>query len=104
MFSLAAAGLARSQPPCASPTPANPFDGVIGKTREDSKPAPLRGPEARAGSPNIIYIVLDDTGYSDLHCFGSEIATPNIDGLASGGLQYTNFHTCLLYTSDAADE
>jgi arylsulfatase A-like enzyme len=93
MLGLAAAGMARSQSPCAAPTPANPFDGVIGKTREDSKPAPLHTPEARPGNPNVIYIVLDDTGYSDLHCYGSEVATPNIDALASGGLMYTNFHT-----------
>jgi arylsulfatase len=68
------------------------FGGVLGRTAADSRPAPLPVAHARAGSPNIIYIVLDDTGFSDLHCYGSEIATPNIDGLASGGLFYNNFH------------
>ncbi|WP_435924875.1 sulfatase-like hydrolase/transferase [Paenibacillus sp. DYY-L-2] len=42
--------------------------------------------------PNIVYIVLDDMGYSDLGSFGSEIKTPHIDQLAKNGLTYTNFH------------
>jgi arylsulfatase len=83
----------QQQQECAAPTPANAFDGVIGRTAADSKPAPLKIPQARAGSPNVIYLILDDTGFSDLHCFGSEISTPNIDALAAGGLQYNNFHT-----------
>lgn len=41
--------------------------------------------------PNIIVIVLDDVGFSDLGCFGGEIRTPNIDGLAKAGLRYTGF-------------
>lgn len=43
--------------------------------------------------PNIVLIVADDLGYSDLGCFGSEIATPNIDALAKHGLIFTNFYT-----------
>ncbi len=43
--------------------------------------------------PNIILIVLDDTGYSDFGCFGSEIRTPNIDALAADGLRYTRFES-----------
>lgn len=66
---------------------------MIGRTAADSKPAPLDVPQARAGNPNIIYIVLDDTGFSDLHCYGSEVSTPNIDALAAGGLQYNCFHS-----------
>ena len=45
---------------------------------------------------NIIYIKLDDDGYSDLGSFGSEIKTPNIDQLAANGLRYTNFNVCPL--------
>lgn len=41
----------------------------------------------------MVFVVLDDTGYADLGCFGSEIATPTMDRLAAGGLRYTNFHT-----------
>lgn len=43
---------------------------------------------------NVIYIVLDDMGYSDLGCFGSEVATPNIDAMAADGLLYNNFTVC----------
>ncbi len=42
--------------------------------------------------PNIVLIVLDDLGYSDLGCYGGEIQTPNIDGLAAGGLRFTRFY------------
>ncbi|TWT81246.1 Arylsulfatase [Planctomycetes bacterium CA13] len=42
--------------------------------------------------PNIVLIVLDDAGYSDLGVFGSEISTPNIDSLSNDGVQFTQFH------------
>lgn len=42
--------------------------------------------------PNILLILADDMGYSDIGAFGSEIATPNMDRLASQGLILTNFH------------
>jgi arylsulfatase len=42
--------------------------------------------------PNIVVIVLDDLGYSDLGCYGGEIRTPNIDRLAAGGLRFTRFY------------
>ena len=42
---------------------------------------------------NIVLIVADDLGYSDLGCFGSEISTPNIDSLALHGQIFTNFYT-----------
>lgn len=45
-------------------------------------------------SPNIIIIMCDDMGYSDLGCFGSEIRTPNIDWLANNGLRFTQFYNC----------
>lgn len=44
--------------------------------------------------PNIIVILADDMGFSDLGCFGSEIATPNLDKLALGGTRLTNFYNC----------
>lgn len=46
-----------------------------------------------ARRPNIITIILDDVGYSDLGCYGGEIATPNIDKLAGRGLRFTRFDT-----------
>jgi arylsulfatase len=50
--------------------------------------------ENKSGShrPNIIIILADDMGYSDLGCYGSEISTPNIDKLAANGLRYTQFY------------
>ena len=44
--------------------------------------------------PNIVLIMADDMGYSDLGCYGSEIATPNIDALAKNGIRFTNFYNC----------
>ncbi len=62
--------------------------------------APLAGgcttAEEKPQYPNIMLIVLDDMGYSDLGVFGSEIRTPNIDMLARQGVQYTRFHTSSL--------
>ncbi|MDD4269139.1 MAG: arylsulfatase [Pirellulaceae bacterium] len=45
-----------------------------------------------ADRPNILLILADDLGYSDLGCYGGEIATPNIDRLAAGGLRFTQFY------------
>jgi len=42
--------------------------------------------------PNILIILADDSGYSDLGCYGGEIETPTLDGLAAGGLQFTQFY------------
>ncbi|MEP0134250.1 MAG: arylsulfatase [Eudoraea sp.] len=43
--------------------------------------------------PNILILVADDLGYADLGCYGGNIATPNIDGLASSGIRFSRFHT-----------
>ena len=42
--------------------------------------------------PNIIIIMSDDMGFSDIGCYGGEIATPHLDGLADGGLRFTHFY------------
>jgi arylsulfatase len=42
--------------------------------------------------PNIILIMADDMGYSDIGCYGGEIHTPNLDGVAAGGLRFTQFY------------
>lgn len=51
---------------------------------------------ARGGTgsakPNVVIILADDLGYSDLGCYGGEIATPNLDSLARGGLRLTQFY------------
>src|SRR5215216_439260 len=45
-----------------------------------------------AGAPNVVVFLADDLGYSDLGCYGSEIATPNLDALAKGGLRFSDFY------------
>ena len=45
-----------------------------------------------AGAPNVLVIVWDDVGFGQFGCFGSPIATPNVDRLARGGIRYDNFH------------
>jgi arylsulfatase A-like enzyme len=45
-----------------------------------------------AERPNIVIVLVDDMGFSDIGCYGSEIETPNIDRLAANGLRFTNFH------------
>ena len=47
---------------------------------------------ASAAGPNIIYILADDMGYSDIGCYGGEIHTPVLDGLAANGLRFTQFY------------
>ena len=49
-------------------------------------------PEDASGRPNIIVILVDDMGYSDIGCFGSEIRTPNLDSLAEGGLRFSQMY------------
>ena len=48
---------------------------------------------ATAAAPNIVIIMADDMGYSDLGCFGGEILTPHLDQLAQGGLRFNNFYS-----------
>ncbi len=52
----------------------------------------LAGPVAAAAPPNFLLIVADDMGYSDAGSYGGEIATPNLDALAAGGLRFTQFY------------
>jgi arylsulfatase len=76
--------------------PGTAFPGVIGRTFDVSTPAWPRPLRAREGAPNVLFIILDDTGYAQLGCYGSPIRTPNLDRLAAGGLRYANMHTTAL--------
>lgn len=76
--------------------PGTAFSGVIGRTVDRSSPAWPKPLRAREGAPNVLFIVLDDTGFGQLRCYGSPISTPNIDSLAAGGLCYNNMHTTAL--------
>lgn len=58
---------------------------------------------AEPGRPNVLIILADDMGFSDAGCYGGEIATPNLDGLAKNGLRFTNFYnTARCWPSRAA--
>jgi len=58
--------------------------------------------DSAAKKPNILFILVDDMGYSDLGCYGGEIATPNIDSLAENGLRFTQmYNTAKCMTSRA---
>ncbi len=50
------------------------------------------GTAAEPSKPNIIVILVDDMGFSDIGCYGSEIPTPHLDALATGGLRFTQFY------------
>ena len=62
--------------------------GAIGLFIVASVPAP-----AAERRPNIVIILADDMGFSDMGAFGSEISTPNLDALADRGLRFTQFYT-----------
>ncbi len=68
----------------------------LARTMRESEPSWRSEPIPPADTPNVVFCVFDDVGYSDFGCYGSEIETPNIDRLAAGGLRYTNFHTTSL--------
>ncbi|MDZ7674841.1 MAG: arylsulfatase [Acidimicrobiales bacterium] len=68
------------------------FEGTIGPTLAESDPWFDEAPHPGDGAPNVVVVLLDDTGFAQLGCYGSDIDTPNIDALAAEGLQFTNFH------------
>jgi len=58
----------------------------------DSEPWFDEPPHPGEGAPDVVVVLLDDTGFAQLGCYGSDIETPTIDALAADGLQLTNFH------------
>ena len=68
------------------------FVGLVGLAAALMAPAQARGADAPR-RPNIVIILGDDLGYSDIGAFGSEIKTPNLDALAANGTRFTNFYT-----------
>ena len=68
------------------------FDGTIGRTLADSRPWFDEPPHPGTGSPNVVIILLDDTGFAQFGCYGSDIDTPHVDALAANGVRFTNFH------------
>ncbi len=76
--------------------PGASFPGVIGRTTDESSPAWPVPPRPATGTPNVVVVVLDDTGFGQLGCYGSPIQTPHMDALAASGLRYNNMHTTAL--------
>ena len=72
------------------------FQGVIGDDWRDSTPWWPEVPSPPPGAPNVVLVVLDDVGFAQLGCYGSDIDTPTIDGLADAGVRLANFHTTAL--------
>jgi arylsulfatase A-like enzyme len=75
-----------------------PFAGSINVDIRDSEPdwSPFEPARAPDGAPNVVYIVLDDVGFSAMGCYGGPIETPNIDRIAGAGARYTQWHTTAL--------
>ncbi|MFT4087033.1 MAG: arylsulfatase [Gordonia sp. (in: high G+C Gram-positive bacteria)] len=69
------------------------FGGRVGRTSSQSVPWWPERRRARAGAPNIVVVLVDDLGYSDVGPFGSEIDTPHIDRLAETGYRLSNYHS-----------
>jgi arylsulfatase len=74
------------------------FGGSINVDIRDSAPdwGPFEPPTAPEGAPNVVYVVLDDVGFSALESYGGPIPTPNIDRIVNAGVRYTQFHTTAL--------
>jgi arylsulfatase len=77
---------------------AKPFQGKIDIDIRDSVAdwSPFEPPKAPGGAPNVVYIVLDDVGFSAMSCYGGPIETPNIDRIAADGVRFTQWHTTAL--------
>ncbi len=78
------------------------FQGVIAKTVDDSKPWWPDRVDSPKKAPNVVFIVLDDLGFAQLGCYGSDISTPTIDQLAKEGIRYNNFHTTAMCSPSRA--
>ncbi len=76
--------------------PGTAFNGVVGRTYDTSEQAWPEPKRAKAGAPNVLFIVLDDVGFGQLGCYGSPIHTPHMDALAENGLRFSNMHTTAL--------
>ena len=78
------------------------FGGIIKREAKDSTPWWPEPNLPDKNLPNIVTVLLDDTGFAHLGCFGSPIDTPNFDALAERGLRYNNFHTTALCSPSRA--
>ncbi len=74
------------------------FRGTINVDIRESEPdwTPFEPPRAPDGAPSVLYIVLDDVGFSAMSCYGGPVETPNIDRIAAAGVRYAQWHTTAL--------
>lgn len=80
----------------------NPFEKILRRQRSHAMfifrllliflSAAIAVTQVQSAPPNLIYILADDMGFSDIGCYGGEIDTPNLDALAKGGLRFTQFY------------
>jgi arylsulfatase A-like enzyme len=75
-----------------------PFKGVVNVDIRNSVPdwSPFVAPRAPDGAASVVYVVLDDVGFSAMSCYGGPIETPNIDRVVASGVRYTQWHTTAL--------
>ena len=78
------------------------FTGTVGRTIDDTEYRYRIVDTDPKNAPNVIYILMDDMGFAQLGCYGSDIETPNIDRLADEGLRYNNFHTTAVCSATRA--
>ena len=74
------------------------FRGTINVDIRDSVPdwTPFEPPKPPDGAPSVVYIVLDDVGFSAMSCYGGPVETPNLDAIAARGVRFTQWHTTAL--------
>lgn len=79
------------------PRPDHKYQGNVGRTINESDPAQFPKPVSPPqGAPNIVLVLIDDSGYGQWGTFGGLIPTPGLDRVAQDGLRYTRFHTTAL--------
>ncbi|GAA4478158.1 arylsulfatase [Microbacterium panaciterrae] len=69
------------------------FPGIVRELASQSTPGWPAASRAADGAPNVILIVVDDLGFSDVSPFGGEIDTPSVQAIADAGYRFTNYHT-----------
>lgn len=94
--SMAMTAWAQAQRSTVLPPPEPSFKGKIGRTYKDSQPDKIPLTKAPEGAPNILVVLIDDSGFGQWGTFGGQVPTPNLDRLANMGLRYTSFHTTAL--------
>ncbi|MFI5398255.1 MAG: sulfatase-like hydrolase/transferase [Candidatus Binatia bacterium] len=95
MFSAVTAW-AQAAPRSVLPPPEPPFKGKIGRTYKESQPDKIPITKAPDGAPNVLVVLIDDSGFGQWGTFGGQVPSPNLDRLAQAGLRYTRFHTTAL--------